>query len=232
MARLRDRASAGARLAGPVAQWLAERPGLPPPVVLALPRGGVPVALPVARHLGAPLDLVMVRKLGAPGQPELAVAAVVEGDPPLRITNPGVMSALGLAPHDLDAAEAQALQEIARRRRLWLRDRAPVPVAGRTAVVIDDGLATGATLRAALAGLRARGAAAVLVAVPVAAAETLAALQPEVDGLLCLHSPHPFFAIGAHYEDFRQLEDAEIPRLLAAAAAPPTPPGPQDPARS
>lgn len=215
MVRLPDRRVAGERLAEAVAGWLAERPELPAPVVLALPRGGVPVALPVARRLGAPLDLILVRKIGVPGQPELAAAAVVEGVPPHRVENAEVLRITGMTRAELEAGEARELAEIARRRRDWIGGRAPVPVAGRTAVVVDDGIATGATTRAALQAVRARGAAAVVLAVPVAPAETLAGLGREVDGTVCLETPAPFWAIGAHYDDFRQLDDAEVLRLMA-----------------
>lgn len=217
MARLADRTEAGERLAVAVAAWLGARPGLPPPVVLALPRGGVPVALPVARRLGAPLELILVRKIGVPGQPELAAAAVVEGVPPCRVENAGIIAATAMTRAELEAGEARALAEIARRRRDWMGGRAPVAVAGRTAVVVDDGVATGATTRAALQAVRARGAAAVVLAVPVAPADTLAALAGETDGTVCLATPEPFHAIGAHYDDFHQLEDAEVLRLMEAA---------------
>jgi putative phosphoribosyl transferase len=212
-ARLPDRETAGQRLAEAVADWLAAHPGLPPPVVLALPRGGVPVAAPVAARLGAPLDLLLVRKIGAAGQPELAAAAVAEGMEG-RIENAQVIALSGMRPADLDAAEAEERAEIARRRARWLPGRPPVPLQGRTAVVVDDGVATGATTRAALRAVRARGAAAVLLAVPVAPADTLEALAAEVDGTVCLLTPAPFHAIGAHYADFHQLADAEVTALL------------------
>lgn len=216
--RLADRQTAGAQLAEAVASWLATRPDLPPAVVLALPRGGVPVAAPVAARLGAPLDLLLVRKLGATGQPELAAGAVAEGMAG-RIENPQVVALTGMQPADLDAAAARGRAEIARRRARWLPGRAPLPLAGRTAVVVDDGIATGATTRAALRAVRARGAAAVLLAVPVAPAETLAALAAEVDGAVCLLTPAPFDAIGHHYADFHQLADAEVTALLGGGTA-------------
>jgi putative phosphoribosyl transferase len=216
--RLPDRATAGLRLAGAVADWLAARPDLPPAVVLALPRGGVPVAAPVAARLGAPLDLLLVRKIGVPDQPELAAAAVAEGMEG-RIENAHVIALSGMRAADLDSAAAHERAEIARRRARWLPGRAPLPLTGRTAVVVDDGIATGATTRAALRAVRARGAAAVLLAVPVAPSDTLRALAEEVDGTVCLLTPEPFHAIGLHYADFHQLEDAEVTALLSAPPA-------------
>lgn len=220
-ARLPDRRVAGKRLAETVAGWIADHPDLPAPVVLALPRGGVPVAAEVAARLGAPLDLVMVRKLGVPAQPELAAAAVVEGDPPTRVENPEVIAAAGVSAAQIDAAEQRALAEIARRRVAWMASRHPLPVAGRTVIVVDDGVATGATARAALAALRSRNPAALVLAVPVAPAETLARLREEVDAALCLATPEPFRAIGAHYDDFAQLADTEVTDILARFTPPP-----------
>ena len=218
--RLPDRRTAGQLLAEAVADWLADRPDLPPPVVLALPRGGVPVAAEVAERLGAPLDLVMVRKIGVPDQPELAAAAVVEGDPPTRVENREVIAACGIGEAELEAAERRELAEIARRRAAWMAGRPPPPVEGRTVIVVDDGVATGATTRAALAALRARSPAALVLAVPVAPAETLARLRGEVDTALCLATPEPFWAIGVHYDDFAQLTDAEVIDTLARFAPP------------
>lgn len=213
--RLPDRETAGARLAEAVAGWLASHPDLPAPVVLALPRGGVPVAAPVAARLGAPLDLLLVRKIGAAGQPELAAGAVAEGMEG-RIENRDVIALTAMRAADLDAAATHERAEIARRRARWLPGRAPLSLSGRTAVVVDDGIATGATTRAALQAVRARGAAAVLLAVPVAPADTLQGLGAEVDGTVCLMTPAPFHAIGAHYADFHQLADAEVTALLGA----------------
>lgn len=203
-----DRTEAGKALADRLAEM-----DLADPVVFALPRGGVPVALPVAARLGAPLDLLLVRKLGAPGQPELAVGAVVEGAEP--VTNAAVLRAFGLSPGDLAAQVDEKRAEIAARRRLWLAGRDPVPVAGRTAVVVDDGIATGATMRAALRGLAARGPARVILAVPVAPAEVIADIAPLVDRAVCLDTPDPFYAVGAHYRVFDQVADAAVARMLS-----------------
>lgn len=212
MTRFHDRAEAGRALAAALAaeDW-------PDPVVLALPRGGVPVAVEVARALGAPLDLVMVRKIGAPGQPELAVGAVVDGATPRIVTNPGFAAQCGPSPGDVDAMARRELAEIARRRALYLRGCAPVPLAGRTAIAVDDGVATGATMRAALRALRRPGPARLVLAVPVAPRDTAAALQAEVDALVCLHRPTPFGGVGAHYDLFPQIPDAEVARLIARA---------------
>jgi putative phosphoribosyl transferase len=199
--------------------------------VLALPRGGVPVALEVARALAAPLDLVMVRKLGVPVQPELAAGAVVNGDHPQIVVNADVMRQARLGREDLDRIAASELEEIRRRRLTYLKDRAQVPVAGRTAIIVDDGIATGATVRAAIRGTRQRGPTRLVVAVPVAAPDTIdsIAADGDVDDVVCPLTPDFFYAIGAHYDDFRQLGDDEVVRLIAEAdrlAAPdPAPPG-------
>lgn len=188
------------------------------PVVLALPRGGVPVAIEVARAFSAPLDLVMVRKIGAPGQPELAIGAVVNGDDPKTVLNDRIVRAFGLDADRIDDMVAAQLDEIARRRALYLRGRPQVPVAGRTVIVVDDGIATGATVRASLAALRRRGPRRLILAVPVAPADTLEALKPEVDATVCLSVPDRFRAVGAHFRDFGQTSDAEVVALLDEAA--------------
>jgi putative phosphoribosyl transferase len=210
----RDRESAGALLA----ERLRHRRWPAPPVVLALPRGGVPVAVPVARALEAPLDLVLVRKIGVPWQPELAVAAVVDGDEPRVVIDEEVRAATSIGRAEIEAAARRELAEIERRRRVYLGGRAPVPVAGRTAIVVDDGIATGTSVRAALKALRARGPAALVLAVPVAPPETVAALESEVDEVVCLSQPVPFHAIGLYYDDFHQLDDAEVLALLGRPA--------------
>lgn len=194
---------------------------LPPPiVVLALPRGGVPVALPVARALKAPLDLLLVRKIGAPGQPELAVAAIVDGDPPDIVDDFPMQAACG-ASREFVLAQAQVEQrENARRRQAYLRARVPLPLQGVTAIVVDDGIATGTTVRAALLALRRRHPARLLLAVPVAPADTVARLRSEVDELICLAQPSPFHAIGLHYADFHQVSDEEVLAALEAAVWP------------
>jgi putative phosphoribosyl transferase len=202
------------------------RMDLPPPVVvLALPRGGVPVAAEVARALNAPLDLLLVRKIGAPMQPELAVAAVVEGTPPEIVRDEETCAMTGVDEAYIQHQAAREVAEIERRRQRYLAGRQPVPLAGATVIVVDDGLATGTTARAALQGLRRRGAARVVLAVPVAPPGTVAALQAEADRVVCLAQPVPFHAIGLHYRDFHQLEDQEVIDALAQASNPVQPPG-------
>lgn len=199
--------------------------GLPRPlVVLALPRGGVPVAAEVARALQAPLDLLLVRKIGLPWQPELALAAVVEGDPPQIVVDEQVRRMAGLDDAYIQAEAQRQLKEIARQRQRYLRGRRPVELRGATVVVVDDGVATGTTVRAALKALPALGVARRVLAVPVAPAETLQALQAEVDQLVCLMTPEPFRAVGLHYRRFDQVEDEEVIAALDAAQ-PATPEG-------
>jgi predicted phosphoribosyltransferase len=190
------------------------------PVVLALPRGGVPVAFEIARVLEAPLDLVLVRKIGTPSQPELAAGAVVDGDEPELVRNEDVIAAARIPESWLRAEVARELEEIERRRRSYLGPRARAPIAGRTVLVVDDGIATGATTRAALRAVRRRHPRHLVLAVPVAPAETVAALRAEVDEIVCLATPRVFGAIGYFYEDFRQLEDDEVRDLLARAERP------------
>lgn len=217
-----DRAEAGRELAAALALRRWERP-----VVLALPRGGVPVAVEVARALHAPLDLLIVRKIGAPGQPELAVAAVArlgEDRLPQLVTDAEMMRRTGAGRDWVEQGQQRELGEIARRRRQYLRGRAAVPLQGCTAIVVDDGLATGTTARAAVLALR-HGVPAptrIVLAVPVASAQAAAALAREVDELVCLWQPPLFHAVGAHYRDFRQVEDAQVAALLKpfATAAP------------
>ncbi|MBS0122932.1 phosphoribosyltransferase [Thetidibacter halocola] len=208
-----DRAEAGRALAARLAA-LAHAD----PVILALPRGGVPLGIEVARRLHAPMDLLMVRKIGAPGQKELAVGAVVDGDAPQYATNPEVMRAFGLSRADVERLALPELAEIHRRRALYSGGRAPVPIAGRTAIVVDDGIATGATTRAALRALRRRDPARIVLAVPVAPRDTLDSLRGEVDQIVCLHTPEPFHAVGLHYRDFPQTGDDEVVRLMDEAA--------------
>jgi putative phosphoribosyl transferase len=212
----RNREEAGIRLARAVEARLGGDAALDP-VVLALPRGGVPVALEIARVLRAPLDLVLVRKVGVPGHEELAAAAVVDGDPPQLVVNRDIVARAGLGEAALRAGERRALAELERRRTFYLGGRAPVAVEGRDAIVVDDGIATGATTRAALLGVRRRGPRSLILAVPVAPADTLATLAEEVDEVICLETPWPFYAIGAHYDDFAQLEDAEVVAMLREA---------------
>jgi putative phosphoribosyl transferase len=189
------------------------------PVVLALPRGGVPVALEVARALDAPLDLLLVRKIGVPWQPELAVAAVMDGAEPVVVVEPRVRAEAGVKQEYIDQRAREELAEIERRRRTYLPDRAPIAVAGRTAIVVDDGIATGTTMRAALKGLRRRNPARLVLAVPVAPPETVDELRRDVDDVVCLAQPEYFGAIGYFYRDFHQLSDDEVIGLLRQAPA-------------
>lgn len=208
----RNRREAGLRLAGRLAH-LKERQ----PVVLALPRGGVPVAFEIALALDAPLDVVLVRKLGAPLQPELAIGAVVEGAPPEVVMGEEVASARASSSY-ISAEIARQTKEIARRRTLYARPGGPVPVKGRTVIVVDDGIATGATMRAALLAVRRREPAWLVVAAPVAAADTASMLAREADEAVYLIVSERMGAIGLFYEDFRQLEDEEVSDLLRASA--------------
>ena len=227
-----DRAQAGRELARALTRAMAGQ-DWPDPVVLALPRGGLPVALEVARALRAPLDLLLVRKIGAPGQPELAVGALgwwPAASPPVAVVlDAGLMSATGADQAFVDRAVQRERSELLRRQQRYLQGRAPLALTGRTAIVVDDGLATGTTARAALQALRARaggheGPRAVVLAVPVAPADVLAALKDQVDATVCLWTPEPFIAVGAHYRAFAQVSDEEVVaalREVAGAAARP-----------
>lgn len=206
-----DRVSAGRALA----ERLAAR-AYDDPVVLALPRGGVPVAAEVARRIGAPLDLVMVRKIGVPYHSELAAAAVVNGDRPEIAMNERIMRASGLTEADIESLARPQLDEIKRRRTIYFGDVAPQDIAGRTAIVVDDGIATGATMRAALLALRKKNPQRLVLAVPVAPPDSLELLEPEVDEIVCLNTPASFVAVGAHYADFPQVSDGEVVALLEA----------------
>jgi predicted phosphoribosyltransferase len=214
----RNRADAGRKLAARLAAYKDERP-----VVLALPRGGVPVAAEVAAALDAPLDLVLVRKLGVPIQPELAMGAVVDGSAPIVVRNEDVIRLTGVTEEEVQAVCAAELAEIERRRERYLGTRARVDIAGRVAIVIDDGIATGATTRAALRALRRRGPKKLILAVPVAPTETLVAMRGEADDVVCLEDYADFGAIGFFYADFRQTSDSEV--IAALARFPPPPAG-------
>lgn len=210
-----DRVQAGRELAARVAELQLAAP----PVVLALPRGGVPVAAEVARALHAPLDLLLVRKIGTPWQPELALAAVVEGEPPQIVIDEEVQRSGGGDMRYIEQQAQSELREIARRRAAYLRGRPPAEVAGRSVIVVDDGIATGTTVRAALKALRLRHPAELVLAVPVAPRDTLQRLAAEVDRVVCLATPSPFRAVGDHYLRFPQLEDHEVLAALDAAQA-------------
>lgn len=206
----RDRSEAGARLADALAGL-----DLPDPVVLALPRGGVPVALPVAERLKAPLDLLLVRKIGVPGNRELAAGAVVEGAPP--VFNRDVLRGFNLTEDQLAGVVESKRAEIAERRNLWLAGRAPVERAGKTLVVVDDGIATGATMRAALSALAGAEPSAIILAVPVAPPDVLADLAPLCTEIVCLEQPEFFRAVGVHYTVFDQVPDSAVAAMIAAA---------------
>lgn len=208
-----DRADAGAQLA----EALARAPLPLRPVVFALPRGGVPVALPVAGRLGAPLDLLMVRKLGLPGQPEVAAGAVVDGAAHDVVFNERIMRAMSLTEADFVDDIRHRLAEIKARRAKYLKGRAPIDVAGRCAIVVDDGIATGATVRAALRALRRRAPSEIILAVPVAPADAIDELKPLVDRLVCLETPAPFWAVGAAYRVFDQVSDDTVAQILNEA---------------
>jgi putative phosphoribosyl transferase len=211
-----DRSDAGRRLAEALLRYRDQRP-----IVLALPRGGVAVAAEVATALDAPLDLILVRKIGVPTQPELAMGAVVDGGNPVVVRNADVIRLTGVTESEFKAICASELAEIERRRRRYLGDRAAVDVAGRTAIVIDDGIATGATTRAALRATRMRKPKKLVLAVPVAPTESLRELREEVDEIVCLEDYEPFGAIGLFYDRFGQIGDREVIEILARFAGPP-----------
>lgn len=209
--RYPDRRAAGQILAGQL-QHYANRPGV---IVLALPRGGVPVGFEVAQALGAPLQAFIVRKLGVPGQEELAMGAIASGG--VRVLNAGVVEQLRIAPSVIDAVAQREAEELRRRELLYHEREAAIDLANRIVILVDDGLATGSTMRAAIAAVRQHRAARVVVAVPVAAADTLALLEPEVDEVVCPLVPSFFQAVGEWYEQFDQTTDDEVRELLAQA---------------
>jgi predicted phosphoribosyltransferase len=184
-------------------------------VVLALPRGGVPVGYEVARRLRAPLDVFLVRKLGVPGHSELAFGAIATGG--VRMLNHDVVDGLKLSREDVEAVAAEETEELARRERAYRDDLPPPDVQGKTAILVDDGLATGASMRAAVAALRRLGPARVIVAVPVAAASTRDEFGRLVDEVVCARTPSPFLAVGLWYDDFSQTSDEEVRELLRRA---------------
>jgi len=207
----RDRREAGRYLA----IKLADYAGRPDVLVLALPRGGVPVAYEVARALDAPLDLFLVRKLGVPGHEELAMGAIASGG--VRLLNDGVVRGLRISPDVLDQVAATELAELERREREYRGNRPAPDVRDKTVIVIDDGLATGASMRVAVAALRQQHPARIVVAVPVASPATCAEFRDEVDEVICALTPEPFYAVGLWYEDFSQTTDEEVRDLLRQA---------------
>ena len=213
----RNRTEAGQLLARKLRRY-ADRPDI---IVLALPRGGVPVANEVAKALRAPLDVFLVRKLGVPGQEELAMGAIATGG--VRILNEDVVRALKIPQRVIDSVAAQEARELERRERLYRGDRLARDVNGRTVILVDDGLATGSSMRAAVAALRQKNPRRIVVAVPIAAAATCREFEAEVDEIVCCQTPEPFYSVGLWYEDFSQTTDEEIRQLLEHSTNQPSP---------
>jgi putative phosphoribosyl transferase len=210
---LLDRRDAGRRLAPALMRLKPENP-----IVLALPRGGVPVAFEVAQALDAPLDVVLVRKVGAPAQPELGIGAIVDGSEPQLVLNDEMVRLVQPDAGYIEAERQRQLVELERRRQLYRGTRPPAPVEGRTVIVVDDGIATGGSVKAVLQALARAKPARLVLAVPVAPEDSLAAVAAAADEVVCLASPDPFFAVGAHYRDFTQTTDEEVVALLRQAA--------------
>jgi putative phosphoribosyl transferase len=210
-----DRSEAGRRLADKLSHLKNRQP-----LVLALPRGGVAVGFEIARALDAPLDIVLVRKIGAPWQPELALGAVTDGASHETFIDRDLVTSLGVSDVYIEEETARQLEEIERRRKSYCEGRPALEIAGRTAIVVDDGIATGATMRVALQAVRHRGPARVVLAVPVAPPDTLAALGEVADEAVCLEMPIGLGAIGFYYRDFHQMSDREVTDLLARAPRP------------
>lgn len=208
----RDRADAGRELARKLAEY-RRRDDV---IVLGLPRGGVPVAFEVATALGAPLDVFVVRKLGTPGQPELAMGAIASGG--VRVLNHDVVAALGIPDDKIEEVAQAEGEELRRREQQYRGSRPPLDVRDKTVILVDDGLATGSTMRAAAAALKQEGAHKIVVAVPVAAEASCTAVRGEVDELVCAATPEPFWAVGQWYRDFDQTTDAEVHSLLELSA--------------
>jgi len=210
--RFTDRTDAGRQLARLLGGYEATDP-----VVVALPRGGVPVGAEVASALDTPLDLVLVRKIGVPRQPELAAGAVVDGADPVVVRNDDVIRLAGISEDEFRRLTAAELGEIQRRRGAYLHGREHVELADRTVIVVDDGIATGATMRAALQAIRRQRPRRLVLAVPVAAADAIASLRREVDDLICIERPASFEGVGGYYDDFAQVDDAEVTKALDRA---------------
>jgi putative phosphoribosyl transferase len=204
-----DRRTAGRQLATRLHHLRQDEP-----LVLALPRGGVPVGFEIARELNAPLDILLVRKIGVPWQPELALGAVVDGADPQVLINEGLASERAVERSYITTETARQLSEIERRRRVYFGDKPRPALGGRTIIIVDDGIATGSTARAALRAVRKAGARRIVLAVPLAPEDTIEQLRAELDDIVCLSSPSPFIAVGAHYGEFPQLSDADVIALL------------------
>lgn len=213
----KNRSEAGQKLARALSHYKDQHP-----VILALPRGGVPVAAEVAAALDAPLDLILVRKIGVPFQPELAMGAVVDGGAPIIVRNEDVIQGAGIDETQFKAVCDGELAEIERRRQRYLGGRERVDVTGRTAIVIDDGIATGATMRAALRATRTRNPRKLVLAVPVAPSESIVAMREEAEEVICLEDHEFFGAIGFYYRDFRQVSDEEVIEMLKRFLPKPT----------
>ena len=209
-----DRADAGRKLAGQLGAY-AKRKDV---IVLGIPRGGVPVAFEVAKALDAPLDVFLSRKLGVPGQEELAFGAVASGD--VRVLDRQIIEAVGVSEQQIEQTTQTVKKELERRERAFRGSRPPLNVKGRTVLLVDDGIATGSSIRAAITALRQMKPARIVVAVPVAPVSTCNRLRDEVDELVCLHRPESFFAIGEFYADFSQVADEEVTELLQRTAGP------------
>jgi putative phosphoribosyl transferase len=205
----KDRHDAGRRLADALMHLKDENP-----VVLALPRGGVPVAYEVARALGATLDVLLVRKIGAPGYPEFGLGAVVDGRPPQRVLNEELVRRVDPPPGYIEEEERRQLAEMERRRQRYCGDRAPTPVKGRTVIIVDDGIATGGTMKASLKAMSQAGVGRLVFAVPVAPREVVEDMRADVDEGICLVEPELFRAVGLHYASFDQTSDEEVVTLL------------------
>jgi putative phosphoribosyl transferase len=216
-----NREDAGRRLAEALFRFKDQQP-----VVLALPRGGVPIGFAIATRLGAPLDVVLVRKLGHPLSPELAIGAIAEIDGIERVIDEAMAKEWEIPQSYLEQEIARQTRANAERRLLYFKDRTPAEVKGRTAIVVDDGIATGATMRAALRAVRRRQPAKLVLAVPVAPASTIETMRTEADDVVCLATPEDFGAVGFFYVDFRAVEDQEVVDLLKRAAAPVSAPAP------
>jgi predicted phosphoribosyltransferase len=211
---LRDRTAAGERLAQALKSWKDK-----PCVVLALPRGGIPVAVPIAAALSAPLDLLIVRKIGVPWHRELAMGAVVQGDPPVVVRNEDVIRSTGVSQAQFELALEQERDEAQRRFERYLHGRTRPDLRGRTAIIVDDGIATGATMRAAIKAVRERAPAAIVLAIPVAAASSIEELREDVDDIVCLMAASDLSAIGTYYDDFHQVNDIEVIEALQTRSA-------------